>query len=67
MSRKPENDVRSRRQFITDVAAVTGGSVLAAVSGTTLAQAEEPTAEPKAKKGYRVTEHVRKYYEKARI
>jgi nitrous oxide reductase len=58
----------NRRKFLRNVA-VAGG--LAAVAGSTVAVANATTAkaapEPVQPKGYRVTGHVSKYYEKARF
>lgn len=58
----------SRRKFLRDVAAAGG---LAAVAGTTGAVVAAPAAAPKPQRdrpaGYRVTAHVSKYYDKARI
>jgi hypothetical protein len=58
----------SRRKFLRDVAAASG---LAAVAGTTGAVVAAPAAAPKPQQdrpaGYRVTAHVSKYYDKARI
>jgi len=58
----------SRRKFLRDVAAASG---LAAVAGSTGAVVAAPAAAPQTPKdrpaGYRVTAHVSKYYDKARI
>jgi nitrous oxide reductase len=58
----------NRRKFLRSVAAAGG---LAAVAGATHAAVTAPAAEaaPKPAKpaGYRVTAHVSKYYDKARM
>jgi hypothetical protein len=59
----------SRRKFLRDVAAAGG---LAAVAGTAGAVVAAPAAAPSKPQqdrpaGYRVTAHVAKYYDKARI
>jgi hypothetical protein len=68
MTRKPQREVRSRREFLRGVATAAGGSVAVAVSGVSLA--EEPDgqlAQKSQPKGYRLTPHIRTYYDKARI
>ncbi len=60
-----------RRDFLR-LAVVTGGAVMAVggVAGTALAADDEaPEAEPPSpgQRGYRVSEHVKTYYEKARF
>jgi hypothetical protein len=57
-----------RRRFLRDLATASGLVAVAGSAGAGVANA--PTApEPKAGKpaGYRVTPHVAKYYDKARI
>jgi hypothetical protein len=57
-----------RRKFLRDLATASG---LAAVAGSAGAVVAAPAAEPKPQAsrpaGYRVTAHVSKYYDKARI
>jgi hypothetical protein len=57
-----------RRKFLRDLATASG---LAAVAGSTGAAIAAPAAGPKPQAsrsaGYRVTAHVSKYYDKARI
>jgi hypothetical protein len=57
-----------RRKFLRDLATASG---LAAVAGSTGAAIAAPAVEPKPQAsrpaGYRVTAHVSKYYDKARI
>jgi hypothetical protein len=57
-----------RRKFLRDLATASG---LAAVAGSAGAVVAAPAVEPKPQAsrpaGYRVTAHVSKYYDKARI
>ena len=67
MSEKPETCVSSRRKFILNAAAATGGAMVATVAGAAPSK-PAPARSPQVRaRGYRETEHVRKYYEKARI
>jgi nitrous oxide reductase len=59
----------NRRKFLRNLAAAGG---LAAVAATTTGTAADATPaaskeQPKRRTGYRVTEHVSKYYDKARF
>lgn len=59
----------NRRKFLRNLAAAGG---LAAVAATSTGSASEtgpaaPKAPSKPRTGYRVTEHVSKYYDKARF
>jgi nitrous oxide reductase len=68
MSRDTGISKTSRRAFLRDMAAMGGAAAVAASAG---ASAELPVSAPAptvAKpKGYRLTPHVAKYYDKARI
>ena len=68
MMRDLRDTKTSRRKFLRDVATASG---LAAVAGSTAAVAAAPAVTPKPQPdrpaGYRVTAHVSKYYDKARI
>jgi nitrous oxide reductase len=69
MKRDPGETRTQRRKFLRTLAAA-GGLAVVAGSGGSVASAA-PTAEatqakPRSK-GYRVTPHVSKYYDKARI
>lgn len=68
MSRDTGNSKTSRRAFLRDMAAMGG---VAAVAATASADAVRPVSAPApaaAKpKGYRLTPHIAKYYDKARI
>jgi len=68
MIRDLRDSKTNRRKFLRDLAAAGG---LVAVAGSAGAAASAPSADtgPKASKpaGYRVTPHISKYYDKARI
>jgi hypothetical protein len=68
MIRDLRDTVTNRRKFLRDLAAAGG---LAAVAGSMGKAAATPAAKPATpasrRKGYRVTAHVSKYYEKARF
>ena len=59
---KPDTD---RRGFLKLAGAGVVGT--GAVAASTVVPAEAATAEPKDTKGYRETEHVRRYYELAKF
>ena len=68
MKRTPNVDPRSRRGFLKDLAATGGAVAVASVAGTAVAAPAAETPErPARAEGYRVTEHVKTYYDKARI
>jgi hypothetical protein len=68
MKRKTNVDPRSRRGFLKDLAATGGAVAVATVAGQAVAApAPESSAQPERSEGYRVTEHVKTYYDKARI
>ena len=61
---------RSRRQFLKGMAATGGGAALAGVATSSRAvtpQSETEQEKKPASQGYRLTEHVRQYYDKARF
>lgn len=66
MSSEQGKTKTSRRAFLRDLAAMGGVAAVAttAVSGQATAAGAAPKVAPK---GYRVTPHVAKYYDKARI
>lgn len=68
MSRNERKANTGRRAFLRDVAAA-GGIAVVAASATAVAARPAAEKAPAAArpKGYRVTPHVTKYYEKARI
>jgi uncharacterized protein (DUF697 family) len=65
---KSDTTDAGRRQFIKTMG-VAGGTIAAvAVAGEAVAEvAEEANTEVKGSQGYRETEHVRAYYDSARI
>ena len=73
MSNKTQRPRRDRRSFIKGAAAVGGATAVAVVGGAAVANVspdETPQAQAKASpenKGYRETEHVRKYYRSAQL
>jgi len=57
-----------RRKFLRDIAAAGGLVAVAGSAGATaVAQAAAPVVPANKPAGYRVTAHVSKYYDKARI
>jgi nitrous oxide reductase len=68
MSRDLRDRKTNRRAFLRDIAIAGGLAAVAGSSGATTA-ADEPAADATTQKrpGYRVTPHVSKYYDKARI
>ncbi len=73
MSNKTHRPRRDRRAFIKGVAAAGGATAVAVVGGAAIANVlpdETPQAQAKASpenKGYRETEHVKKYYRLAQL
>ncbi len=75
MTRSKEIDERigdkGRRAFLKDVVLAGGATAMAAAAGGALAAAPDqdaPATEKKAEEsGYRVTPHVKAYYDKARF
>jgi hypothetical protein len=58
----------NRRKFLRNVAAAGGLAVAAgATHATVTAPAKDAAPQPAKRAGYRVTAHVSKYYDKARI
>ena len=69
MIRDLRDSKANRRKFLRNLAAA-GGLVAVAATGTgsaTDTRATAPKAPAKPRNGYRVTEHVAKYYDKARF
>lgn len=52
----------SRRKFMLSVGAGTAAVAATAVAGTATPQATQSQAQEPARKGYELSEHVRKYY-----
>ncbi|RDE22905.1 formate dehydrogenase [Motiliproteus coralliicola] len=67
---KPEAD-NSRRQFIKTLGAAGGAVAVATVAGEAAAEAvdinSDQPEQPKKSQGYEKTDHVRAYYDSARI
>jgi hypothetical protein len=59
----------NRRKFLRDVAAAGGLAAVAGTTGAVVAAPAAPARTPQQDRpaGYRVTAHVAKYYDKARI
>jgi hypothetical protein len=65
---KSEATDSGRRQFIKTLTVAGGAATVAAVAGEAAAEVQvEDKAEVKGSQGYRETEHVKAYYESARI
>ena len=69
MSRDAQEQVRSRRRFLKEMAVAGGATAFATVAGQAVAADMEPASEqaPSKPSGYRVTPHINTYYRKARI
>lgn len=68
MSRNEGTAKTSRRAFLRDVAAAGGIAAIAASAGAAEARPAATTAAAAARpKGYHLTPHIARYYEKARI
>lgn len=57
----------NRRKFLRSIAAASGLAVVAASSSAPVAASVAAPAKPGKPAGYRVTAHVSKYYDKARM
>jgi hypothetical protein len=68
MIRDLRDRMTDRRKFLRDIAAAGGLVAVAGSTGAaTVAHATEPATPASKPTGYRVTAHVSKYYDKARI
>jgi nitrous oxide reductase len=68
MSRETGNSTTSRRGFLRSLAVMGGTAAVVASASADLAEPTARAAPDKGKPaGYRVTPHVAKYYDKARI
>ncbi len=68
MIRDLTDRMTDRRKFLRDIAAAGGLVAVAGSAGATaVSRAAAPIATASKPDGYRVTAHVSKYYEKARI
>ena len=69
MSTKTRSETKGRRAFLRQLAAVGGATATVAVAGRAVAvPSVEAAAKPEpVSRGYRLTEHVATYYDKARF
>lgn len=68
MTRDLRDRTNPRRKFLRDLAAAGGLAAIAGPAGVTaVAQAAKPGTPAGKPAGYRVTPHISKYYDKARI
>jgi hypothetical protein len=68
MIRDLRDSKTNRRKFLRDLAAAGGlAAVAGSAGGVAAAPAIEPQPQARPSKGYRVTAHVAKYYDKARF
>lgn len=67
MSRETGTKDNSRRSFLRGLAVMGGVTAVAASTGAKAVPAAAETQQAVKPKGYRVTPHVAKYYDKARF
>ena len=67
MSRETGKQENSRRSFLRGLAVMGGVTAVAASTGAEVVETTPKPAASAKPKGYRVTAHVAKYYDKARI
>ena len=67
MSRETGKQDNSRRSFLRGLAVMGGVTAVAASTGADVVESAPQPARSAKPKGYRVTPHVAKYYDKARI
>jgi hypothetical protein len=70
MKGSSETNREARRAFLKGVVVASGvasGGLLRSAEAVEALAAEAPSADQTKPQGYRVTEHVRRYYEKARF
>lgn len=66
MSRDTRDLNKTRRSFLRDLAAMGGAAAVAGSASAEVAAAPVVEAKPDRPKGYRLTPHIQKYYDKAR-
>jgi hypothetical protein len=66
MSRDASDPRKTRRSFLRDLAAVGGAAAVAGSAGAQTTTVPVVDAKPDRPQGYRLTPHIRKYYDKAR-
>ena len=65
---QPERTDNGRRQFIKALGAAGGAAAVATVASQAQAEVvEQPEVEVKSAQGYQKTDHVRAYYDSARV
>ena len=67
MKREPRGLDQDRRRFLRDLAVASGVATAAWVPGRTAAAGTTGLQPAAPRSGYRLTAHVRKYYQKARF
>ena len=67
MNSDPRDLNSNRRKFLRNIAAASGLAVVAGSTSATVAAPVAADAKPAKRAGYRVTAHISKYYDKARI
>lgn len=67
MSRETGKQDNGRRNFLRGLAVMGGVTAVAASAGADVTETAPQAAPAAAPEGYRVTPHVAKYYDKARI
>lgn len=67
MSRETGKQENSRRSFLRGLAVMGGVTAVAASTGAEVVESTSKPAPSAKPMGYRVTPHVAKYYDKARI
>lgn len=71
MSKRSKDVQKGRRSFLKGVAAAGGAATVAAAAGgaavVSSGRDEAQAAPAPASRGYRETEHIRQYYDKARF
>ncbi|MBS1200892.1 MAG: hypothetical protein H6R27_1570 [Proteobacteria bacterium] len=67
MSRETGKQENSRRSFLRGLAVMGGVTAVGASTGAAGVEATQKVAPSAKPQGYRVTPHVAKYYDKARI
>lgn len=66
---RKQPDSPARRQFLRGVAVIGGVAGVSALTGQAFGETEEPEtgAQPVPGKGYQESDHIRTYYDKARL
>ena len=68
MTRESQGDKKSRRTFLKELAVAGGAAAVVSAAGTANAAPTPATSNEKPNaKGYHLTPHINRYYEKARF